>query len=163
LCLPVGTTGVDVITTGAVDWTVDVTYKSGGLSLIGSFVGANYGTATGFGGAVTNQNSYGAVFQAGYRFTDSLEAFGRWEWYNVANGANNVGSLQGLDAEDVNNILTFGVNVYAGSNIKWSTQYGISLTDVGNGVNLNGAGYQADANTQSANQMNIITQLQIMF
>jgi hypothetical protein len=111
---------------------------------------------------VTNRNSYGAVFQAGYRFTDSLEAFGRWEWYDVANGANNVGG-PGFDAKDVNNILTFGVNVYAGSNIKWSTQYGISLSDMGVGANFNGAGYQADANTQSANQMNIISQLQIMF
>jgi hypothetical protein len=151
------------ITTGAIDWTVDVTYKSGGLSLIGSFVGANYGTADDFAGPVTKRNSYGAVFQAGYRFTDSLEAFGRWEWYNVANGANNVSSLTGFDAKDVNNILTFGVNVYAGSNIKWSTQYGISLSDMGVGANFNGAGYQADANTQSSNQMNIISQLQIMF
>jgi hypothetical protein len=157
------------ITTGAIDWTVDVTYKSGGLSLIGSFVGANYGSAgavlpvSAFAQPVTKYNSYGAVFQAGYRFTDSLEAFGRWEWYNVANGANNVGSLTGFDAKDVNNILTFGVNVYAGSNIKWSTQYGISLSDMGVGANFNGAGYQADANTQSANQMNIISQLQIMF
>ena len=163
-----GETFFGPITTGAIDWTVDVTYKSGGLSLIGSFVGANYGTSRGASSAaafacpVTNRNSYGAVFQAGYRFTDSLEAFGRWEWYDVANGANNVGG-PGFDAKDVNNILTFGVNVYAGSNIKWSTQYGISLSDMGVGANFNGAGYQADANTQSANQMNIISQLQIMF
>lgn len=152
------------ITTGAINWTVDAAFKSGGLSLNAAFVGANYGTAEDFAGPVTKENSYGMVVQGGYRFTDSLEAFGRWEWYNVADGANNVGSLTGLDAVDVNNILTFGVNVYAGSNIKWSTQYGISLSDVSNGfVDLNGAGYQADANTQSANQMNIITQLQIMF
>jgi len=159
------------ITTGAINWTVDAAFKSGGLSLNAAFVGSNYGTAEGlvvgntaFANPVTNENSYGMVVQGGYRFTDSLEAFGRWEWYNVADGANNVGSLTGFDAVDVNNILTFGVNVYAGSNIKWSTQYGISLSDVGNAlVNLNGAGYQPDANTQSANQMNIITQLQIMF
>ena len=156
--------GSGFISTGAIDWTVDAAFKSGGLSLNAAFVGANYGTAEDFAGEVTNESSYGMVVQGGYRFTDSLEAFGRWEWYNVANGANNVGSLTGFDAVDVNNILTFGVNVYAGSNIKWSTQYGISLSDVSNGfVNLNGAGYQADANTQSANQMNIITQLQIMF
>jgi hypothetical protein len=165
---PVVFTGTG-ITTGAIDWTVDVTYKSGGLSLIGSFVGANYGAAgavfpaSAFAQPVTKFNAYGAVFQAGYRFTDSLEAFGRWEWYNVPNGANNVGSLTGFDAKDVNNILTFGVNVYAGSNVKWSTQYGISLSDIGVGANFNGAGYQADANTQSSNQMNIISQLQIMF
>lgn len=161
--------GLDFITTGAINYTADVSFKSGGLSLNTAFVGANYGVAADLGTAafaapVENESSYGLVVQGGYRFTDSLEAFGRWEWYNVAGGANNVGSLTGGDAVDVNNIITVGVNVYAGSNIKWSTQYGISLSDVGNSlVNLNGAGYQADANTESANQMNIITQLQIMF
>jgi hypothetical protein len=160
----------DFISTGAINWTADASFKSGGMSANVAFVGAHYGTADSTGGGsafaapVTNESSYGLVVQGGYRFTDSLEAFGRWEWYNVAGGANNVDSLTGGDAVDVNNIITFGVNVYAGSNIKWSTQYGISLSDVGNSlVNLNGAGYQADANTQSANQMNIITQLQIMF
>lgn len=155
-------------TTGAIDWTVDAAFKSGGLSANVAFVGANYGTESNpvgnaFQGPVTKRNSYAMVVQGGYRFTDSLEAFGRWEWYNVALGANTPGAVP-LTAKDVNNILTFGVNVYAGSNIKWSTQYGISLSDVGSGLpNLNGAGYKADANTQSANQMNVITQLQIMF
>jgi len=37
-------------------------------------------------------------------------------------------------------------------NSNWST-----------GTNFGGAGYQADANTDSANQMNIISQLQIPF
>jgi len=158
-----GEVGEDLVTTGAIDWTVDAAFKSGGLSANVAFVGANYGAALEFAGPVTKKNSYGIVVQGGYRFTDSLEAFGRWEWYNAALGASSPGGLLG-SAKDVNNILTFGVNVYAGSNIKWSTQYGISLSDIGNGVpNLNGAGYKPDANTQSANQMNVITQLQIMF
>jgi len=149
-------------TTGAVDWTVDATFKSAGFSLSAAFVGANYGNETSVSGPVTTENSYAGVLQGGYRFNDTLEAFGRWEWMNVANGANDVGGAVD-SATDVNNILTFGVNVYAGSNIKWTTQWGISLSDIGTGTDFSGAGYQADANTDSANQMNVISQLQIMF
>ncbi len=150
-------------TTGAFDWTVDATYKSAGLSLSAAFVGASYGTEASVAGPTTDQDSYGMVVQGGYRFTDALEAFARWEWSNVAQGANTPGGAFG-SATDVNSIITVGVNVYAGTNMKWTTQFGISLTDVGNGfTDLNGAGWQADNNTQAANQMNIITQLQIMF
>ena len=161
--------GTQLTTTGAVDWTVDATFKSGGMNMSVAFVGANYaatdeaGADTGFNGA---RNSYAFVVQGGYRFTDSLEAFGRWEWLNVANGAATPDSEVPGDATDVNNILTFGVNVYAGTNMKWTTQFGISLSDIGNSVGaaeLGGAAWQADANTASANQMNVITQLQIMF
>jgi len=160
-----------VTTTGAVDWTVDATFKSGGMNLSAAFVGAN---ATGQDTDVTTTpstttsqsgTSYGMVVQGGYRFTDSLEAFGRWEWMNVDYGAANAGGLPG-SATDVNNILTFGVNVYAGTNMKWTTQFGISLSDIGNGAvaaDLGGAGWNTDANTSNSDQMNVISQLQIMF
>ena len=160
-----------VTTTGAVDWTVDATFKSGGMNLSAAFVGAN---ATGENTDVTTTpttttsqsgTSYGMVVQGGYRFTDSLEAFGRWEWMNVDYGAATEGSFAG-SATDVNNILTFGVNVYAGTNMKWTTQFGISLSDIGNGAvaaDLGGAGWNPDANTSNSDQMNVISQLQIMF
>ena len=158
-------------TTGAIDWTVDATFKSGGLSLSGAFIGSHYGLSRSAGGSpfgqpVTDFSSYGMVLQGGYRFTEMLEGFSRWEWYNVANAANTPSSTDGLDATDVNNILTFGVNVHFGTNIKWTSQFGISLgSTVGSneGLNLTGAGYQQDANTTSRNQMNFITQLQLMF
>ena len=105
------------------------------------------------------------VVQGGYRFTDSLEAFGRWEWMNVDYGAATEDTFPG-SATDVNNILTFGVNVYAGTNMKWTTQFGISLSDIGNGLvaaDLGGAGWNTDANTSNSDQMNVISQLQIMF
>ncbi len=153
------TAGVQT-TTGAIDWTVDATYKSGGLSASVAWLGANYGTETTIAGAVTQQNSYGMVLQGGYRFTDTLEGFGRWEWVNIANGAV---SPDGSIANDVNNILTFGVNVYAGANIKWTTQFGIALSDVGYNVDLTGAGYNADNNTNANDQFNIMTQLQLAF
>ena len=148
-------------TTGAIDWTVDATYKSGGLSASVAFVGANYGGEDTIAGPVTKFNSYGAVFQAGYRFTDTLEGFGRWEWMDVANAAFTPGTVDPV--KDVNNIITFGVNVYAGANVKWTTQFGISLSDMGFGADYNGAGYKADNNTNAANQFNIITQLQLAF
>ena len=161
--------GDSVTTTGAVDWTVDATFKSGGMNLSAAFVGAN---ATGedtnedTGDTVSQSGtSYGMVVQGGYRFTDSLEAFGRWEWMNVDYGAATEGGAPG-SATDVNNILTFGVNVYAGTNMKWTTQFGISLSDIGNGAvaaDLGGAGWNPDANTSNSDQMNVISQLQIMF
>jgi Phosphate-selective porin O and P len=159
-----GSTG-GITTTGAVDWTADVTFKSAGLSLSAAFVGATY--SGDFLGTASNQesSSYALVVQGGYRFTDSLEAFGRWEWLNVENGAANDGGLQS-SATDVNNILTFGVNVYAGTNMKWTTQFGISLSDIGNSAgnfDLGGAGWNTDANTSNSDQMNVISQLQIMF
>ena len=157
-----------VTTTGAVDWTVDATFKSGGMNLSAAFVGANAtGQSTDSFGLTTSQSgtSYGMVVQGGYRFTDSLEAFGRWEWMNVDYGAATEGGAPG-SATDVNNILTFGVNVYAGTNMKWTTQFGISLSDIGNGAvaaDLGGAGWNPDANTSNSDQMNVISQLQIMF
>ena len=158
---------VGATTTGAVDWTADATFKSGGMSLSAAFVGASYTTTNAIAGPTTgDKTSYGMVVQGGYRFTDSLEAFGRWEWMNVENGAANPGGAQG-SATDVNNILTFGVNVYAGTNMKWTTQFGISLSDIGNaGLDesaLGGAGWNTDANTSNGDQMNVISQLQIMF
>ena len=149
-----------VSSTAAVDWTVDATFKSGGMNLSAAFVGANY-TAESGGISGDEFNSYGFVVQGGYRFTDSLEAFARWEWLDVANGSDTPG---GAETTQVNNILTFGVNVYAGTNMKWTTQFGISLADMGNGdADLSGAGWQSDSDVDGEDQMNVSTQLQIMF
>jgi hypothetical protein len=153
-----------ITTTGAVDWTVDATFKSGGMNLSAAFVGSN-ATYANQGTDISNDSasSYGMVVQGGYRFTDSLEAFGRWEWMNIENGAATPGGFP-ASATDVNNILTFGVNVYAGTNMKWTTQFGISLSDIGSTTaDLNGAGWNPDANTSNNDQMNVISQLQIMF
>ena len=155
------TTGLT--TTGAVDWTADATFKSGGMNLSAAFVGSNASYAN--NGTASNESfsSYGMVVQGGYRFTDSLEAFGRWEWMNIENGAATPGG-DPFSATDVNNILTFGVNVYAGTNMKWTTQFGISLSDIGSTTaELGGAGWNSDANTSNNDQMNVISQLQIMF
>ena len=155
-----------ISTTGAVDWTVDATFKSGGLNLSAAFVGANGTYEIDGSPTAGDYTSYGMVVQGGYRFTDSLEAFGRWEWMNVENGAADPSGPYGGTAEDVNNILTFGMNVYAGTNMKWTTQFGISLSDIGNSVietSVTGAGWNQDANTSNSDQMNVISQLQIMF
>jgi hypothetical protein len=107
------------------------------------------------------------VVQAGYRLTDAIEAFGRYEWYDIndTSGAGVAGD------KDVNNILTFGVNVYAMSNVKWTTQVGISLgnmqtIDFINGSNaMTGAGWRDNLGTPGDNetQVNIISQLQVSF
>ena len=147
-------------TTGAIDWTVDAIYKSAGLSAGVAFMGVGAGTRSTIDSTVRDFNSYAMVLQGGYRFTDTLEGFSRWEWLNVADGA--VSPDVGL-ATDVNNILTFGVNVYAGSNVKWTTQFGISLSDIGFVADVTGAGYETDKNTNASDQFNVITQLQLGF
>ena len=155
-----------ISTTGAVNWTVDAAFKSGGLNLSAAFVGANGKYEIDGSPAEGGYTSYGMVVQGGYRFTDSLEAFGRWEWMNVENGAADPSGPYGGTATDVNNILTFGMNVYAGTNMKWTTQFGISLSDIGNSAietSVAGAGWNQDANTSNSDQMNVISQLQIMF
>lgn len=158
--------GDDLTTSGAINWTVDAAFKSGGMSLSAAFVGASYEEGDIAGSDMHADTSYAFVVQGGYRFTDSLEAFGRWEWMNVEDGASSPDGAVG-EATDVNNILTFGVNVYAGTNMKWTTQFGISLSDIGNSgddtADLGGAGWNTDANTSNSDQMNVISQLQIMF
>lgn len=154
---------IGLTTTGAVDWTADATFKSGGMSLSAAFVGSNASYANNGFSTDESFSSYGMVVQGGYRFTDSLEAFGRWEWMNIENGAATPDGLEG-SATNVNNILTFGVNVYAGTNMKWTTQFGISLSDIGSTTaDLGGAGWNPDSNTSNSDQMNVISQLQIMF
>jgi hypothetical protein len=146
-------------------WTVDATFKWSGLSMYAAFVGQNFDQQT---LADENQNQYGLVVQAGYRLTDAIEAFGRYEWYDTMQV--NGGAVS--SDKDINNILTFGVNVYAMSNVKWTTQVGISLgnmgsiTPWGSGANgMTGAGWRDNLGTPGDNetQVNIISQLQVSF
>jgi hypothetical protein len=157
-------------TSGNLYWTVDTTFKWSGLSVYAAFVGQNFEAAGIQGPAIYGagtSNQYGMVVQAGYRLTDAIEAFGRWEWYDIneTSGAGVAGD------KDVNNILTFGVNVYAMSNVKWTTQVGISLGNMqtidfisGNNA-MTGAGWRDNLGTPGDNetQVNIISQLQVSF
>jgi len=157
---------------GNIYWTVDSTFKWSGLSVMGAFVMQNYNQNTvfpffGVGDGVGSQNQYGLVVQAGYRLTDAIEAFGRYEWYDVMESGNFLVDGQ----KDVNNILTFGVNVYAMSNVKWTTQVGISLgnmqtIDGFNGSDrMTGAGWRDNLGTpgEDDTQVNVISQLQVSF
>ncbi len=156
-------------TSGNIFWTVDTTFKWSGLSVYAAFVGQNFDEID---NNLGNQNQYGMVVQAGYRLTDDIEAFGRWEWYDVLESQ----ALSGIGAgvagdKGINNILTFGVNVYAMSNVKWTTQVGISLgnmttiTGIAGNNAMTGAGWRDNLGTPGDNetQVNIISQLQVSF
>ena len=156
-------------TSGNIYWTVDTTFKWSGLSVYAAFVGQNFDATT--AGATTygsgsGKNQYGMVVQGGYRLTDAIEAFGRWEWYDIYQSNFFGGGVAG--DKDVNNIITFGVNVYAMSNVKWTTQVGISLGNMG-GIGasdaMNGAGWRDNLGTpgDDETQVNIISQLQVSF
>jgi len=144
-------------------WTVDTTFKWSGLSVYAAFVGQNFNEIE---DGLGTENQYGMVVQGGYRVTDAIEVFGRWEWYDVLQ-SNFVGGGDPGD-KDINNILTFGVNVYAMSNVKWTTQVGISLGNMSGigGLNaMTGAGWRDNQGTVGDNetQVNIISQLQVSF
>jgi regulator of replication initiation timing len=146
-------------------WTVDTTFKWSGLSVMAAFVGNNFDTVNLDG---ENQNQYGFVAQAGYRVTDAIEVFGRYEWYDILDA-----SALGYNTtqKDINNILAFGVNVYAMSNVKWTTQVGISLgnmsgiTDNQSENAMTGAGWRNNQGTpgDDETQVNVISQLQVSF
>lgn len=155
------------LTSSNIFWTVDTTFKWSGLSVYAAFVGQNFDANPGFaGGEGSGKNQYGMVVQGGYRITDAIEAFGRWEWYDIYQ-SNFIGGGTNGD-KDINNVLTFGVNVYAMSNVKWTTQVGISLGNMG-GIGatdgMNGAGWRDNLGAPGDNetQVNVISQLQVSF
>lgn len=152
--------GQGTMTTAATDWTIDATYKAHGLSACVAFVGANYAASISEFAPFSRFGSYGFVFQGGYRVTDTLECFGRWEWVDIADGA---ASPNGTVVTGINNVLTCGVNVYASASVKWTTQFGISLSAIGFGTDVQGAGYRSDNNTNASDQFNIISQFQVGF
>jgi hypothetical protein len=111
------------------------------------------------------------VAQAGYRVTDAIEVFGRYEWYDILNASDTDIQTYNTTGKDVNNILTFGVNVYAMANVKWTTQVGISLGNMSGITNdddtdaMTGAGWRNNVGTdgEDETQVNVITQLQVSF
>ena len=158
-------------TSGNLYWTVDTTFKWSGLSVFAAFVGQNF-DPTDAGAPIYgtgSENQYGVVAQVGYRVTDAIEAFGRYEWYDIVDSTS--GAVNNQAQRDVNNILTFGVNVYAMSNVKWTTQVGISLGNMQSidgipGSNaMTGAGWRDNLGTagDDETQFNVISQLQVSF
>ena len=156
------------LTSGNIYWTVDTTFKWSGLSVMAAFVGNNFDSVD---LADESQNQYGLVAQAGYRVTDAIEVFGRYEWYDILDASDEDVEDYSTTGKDVNNILTFGVNVYAMSNVKWTTQVGISLgnmsgiTDDDDTNAMTGAGWRNNVGQDHDNetQVNVITQLQVSF
>jgi hypothetical protein len=76
-------------------WTVDGSFKTGGLGLYGAIVG-RHDTSGPF-----NVEEYGAVAQAGYLLGEKLEPFVRYEWIRSE-----------LTGRDHTNIGTIGANYY---------------------------------------------------
>jgi hypothetical protein len=158
----------DGLTSGNLYWTVDTTFKWSGLSVMAAFVGNNFDTVD---LNDESQNQYGFVAQAGYRVTDAIEVFGRYEWYDILNASDTDIQTYNTTGKDVNNILTFGVNVYAMANVKWTTQVGISLGNMSGITNdddtdaMTGAGWRNNVGTdgEDETQVNVITQLQVSF
>lgn len=146
----------------AIKWTVDATAMLGGANISAAFVGQNAAhDATTFAanpGAAVAANDYGMVLQGGYMFTDDIEAFARWEYFNMQN-------TQAGNGTTMENIITFGANYYIVKNkAKVTLDVGIPLAKNSGLLNdtfstVQGAGWQ-NGNGQ---QWNIRAQIQVAF
>ncbi len=146
----------------AIKWTADATVMFGGANISAAFVGQNTPhdatTNSVNPGSAVAANDYGYVVQGGYLFTDELEAFVRWEYFNMQN-------TQAGDGTTMENILTFGGNYYIARNrAKVTLDVGIPMSRNSNLSNdtfntVQGAGWQ-DGTGQ---QWNIRAQFQVAF
>jgi hypothetical protein len=98
--------------------TADAQMEFGGANAFVSGTWQNINQAAGSG--VASNSQVGLVAQGGYYFTDMWEGFARYE-------------MAILDQSTVatQQIISFGVNAYlSGHNAKWTTDFGISLSDL---------------------------------
>ena len=103
--------------TETLTWTVDTQAEFGGANIFAYVVGVSGESNDG----TVDFDEYGFVLQGGFFFTDDLEAFGRWEWYDF--DANT-----GLDEYSA---ITVGVNWYNhGHAWKWQNDVTFSMDPV---------------------------------
>lgn len=146
----------------AIKWTLDATAMFGGANLTAAFVGQNTShnalTTDLNPGSAPSANDYGMVVQGGYLLTDEIEAFVRWEYFDMQDTQAGAGST-------MENIVTFGANYYLAKNkAKVTVDAGIPLsknTSLANDTfsGVQGAGWQ-DGNGQ---QWIIRAQIQVSF
>jgi hypothetical protein len=99
--------------------------------------------------ALNDRDEYGFVVQGGYYFTDTIEAFARYEWYDF--------DTEG--AEDLS-IITVGLNSHYGDNLKASADFGWAMDPLELSSPI--TGYRVDT-ADSDGQWVIRTQLQLLF
>lgn len=126
-------------------WTVDFAAEGGGWNGFAAYIGGRVGVDT-----MDFYTQHGAVLQVGYRVTEKIEPFVRYEYVDFDD-------LFGLDQAS---ILTGGFNYYVAPNIKFSTDVQWGLDPIPFGAPQ--LGLRPDANDEE-DQIAIRTQLQLSF
>ncbi|MCP4069488.1 MAG: hypothetical protein GY741_14535 [Phycisphaeraceae bacterium] len=136
--------------------TGDFTWDFGGASLFASGVWVQNKPS----GAGDTTSPWGVTLQGGYFVSEDAELFARYEYlnYNVKNNVN----AQNVDKY---NGVTFGVNYFFASGVKFTTDFSWnlkSLSGTNNAAALNGAGFRPDVGDND-NQWALRAQLQLLF
>lgn len=120
--------GPTVAETETLRWTVDGTYKSDGWNVFATFLGNHTDDGT------LNYDEYAFVVQGGVFLNEDIQVFGRWEW----------GDADGLASDELS-ILTLGFTKFWHQHgLKWTTDAGFGLNEVGSYYARDGAGWQTD-------------------
>ncbi|MBM4110546.1 MAG: hypothetical protein FJ254_04190 [Phycisphaerae bacterium] len=122
--------------------TMDATAFFGGANVSAAYTYANASTNAG-------DDSYGFSVQGGVFLTDSIEAWGGWNY------------IDGDVAFEAGNWIQFGANVYFAKNgCKWTTQINVPINDATNSAYYFGGAWGLNSPTGDTS---LLTQLQFMF
>jgi hypothetical protein len=154
-----GETGEDTVNADSLAWTIDLAIESQGLNGFVALAGLNEDADA---SGVHEQDMVGVVAQVGYRLTDAIEPFVRYEWIDLDGG--NTNAL----AEDELNLLTIGANYYMNNHaakVTLDVVYALDSIPAAadmNGADASGLGLLADDGTED-DQMAVRLQFQLLF
>jgi len=154
-----GETGDDVVNADFLAWTLDVAVESQGFNGFVALAGFNENADA---SGVHEQDMVGVVAQVGYRITDAIEPFVRYEWIDLDGGNTNALS------DDELNLLTVGTNYYMknhAAKVTLDLVYAFDTIPAAadmNGTNGSGLGLLADDGTED-DQIAVRLQFQLLF
>jgi len=154
-----GETGEDTVNANSLAWTIDLAIESQGLNGFVALAGLNEDQDA---AGVHNQDMVGVVAQVGYRLTDAIEPFVRYEWIDLDGG--NANAL----TEDELNLLTIGANYYMNNHaakVTLDVVYALDTIPAAadmNGADASGLGLLADDGAED-DQMAVRLQFQLLF
>ena len=148
-----GTAATETETFG---FTIDGQVEQNGWNLFASFTGQTYDFNT---PGASDYDQFGFVVQGGYRVTEKMEPFARYEWFDFDDALSDAfGSAYGDDL----NIITVGVNYYFHEHDwKWTTDVVWALDPIP--VGSSGLGLRSDATGDAEDQIALRTQMQFLF
>jgi hypothetical protein len=132
-----------------VTWTIDAQLEGDGWNAFGYIVGRHNSFDD---PAVSDQDQFGVVLQAGFMVSDAWELFGRYEWGD-----------SDIAGQDDLSVITAGTNWYiSGQNLKWSNDIGVGLDSVSATWASSGAGWRTDRPGEDG-QVVVRSQFQLLF